>query len=528
MAKEKSCKHKHSRGFSQKVQHKLLTVGIVLYMGFMSALFYHQDNLLAQIDFLENVEDHQTLMHDIIDHEDHTELKGKFRKSNTHRVKTYGKHGSKGGDSVFGGFIAGVVLISFSLPIVWMNERKQVKIAQTIVKAKKCIKKDISIEDPNEENNFELVHAKGLVSTSAPVVDSVFALEQENTIKIQRIVEVYQWRETKHTRKIDSDEEEITYKHSKEWSSTKINQNDFQGEVSDEEAKTNPEEWPCDNETFTCEAANLATFKISTSQISRMNDYQQLDIQEKVDDLIGTATGVFEEKGFAPPVFKDNAGKQYLQTYEGSPDVGDLRVRWEEVQCKNYTFIAQQIKDENDEFTFRTWNPQKVDAELDEETDQDIEACCPAVCLPCYLVELCFKTAFQETIDTVHPGSKSANWVFKQLSSANDSSTVCFRWVAWFMNVFGHYLLFTPIIKLLSWIPLVGKLLAAVLSFAVAIFALIWASTLHFAILCAAWIFYRPLYGILLGACVGLGVYVMFFVKYDIDDESPGKDIKEE
>jgi hypothetical protein len=88
-----------------------------------------------------------------------------------------------------------------------------------------------------------------------------------------------------------------------------------------------------------------------------MNDYQQLDIQEKVDDLIGTATGVFEEKGFAPPVFKDNAGKQYLQTYEGSPDVGDLRVRWEEVQCKNYTFIAQQIKDENDEFTFRTWNP---------------------------------------------------------------------------------------------------------------------------------------------------------------------------
>jgi hypothetical protein len=227
MAKEKSCKHKHSRGFSQKVQHKLLTVGIVLYMGFMSALFYHQDNLLAQIDFLENVEDHQTLMHDIIDHEDHTELKGKFRKSNTRRVKTHGKHGSKGGDSVFGGFIAGVVLISFSLPIVWMNERKQVKIAQTIVKAKKCIKKDISVEDPNEENNFELVHAKGLVSTSAPVVDSVFALEQENTIKIQRIVEVYQWRETKHTRKIDSDEEEITYKHSKEWSSTKINQNDF-------------------------------------------------------------------------------------------------------------------------------------------------------------------------------------------------------------------------------------------------------------------------------------------------------------
>ena len=177
LPREKNCKHKH-RGFSQKVQHKLLTVGIVLYMGFMSALFYHQDNLLGAMDILEN-EDHQTLMHDILDHEDHTELKGKFGKSNRQIVKTNGKHGSKGkgGDSVFGGFIAGVVLISFSLPIVWMNERKQVKIAQTIVKAKNCIKKDISVEDPNEENNFELVHARGLVSTSAPVVDSVFGLE---------------------------------------------------------------------------------------------------------------------------------------------------------------------------------------------------------------------------------------------------------------------------------------------------------------------------------------------------------------
>lgn len=88
------------------------------------------------------------------------------------------------------------------------------------------------------------------------------------------MVEVYQWKETKHTRKIDSDEEEITYTHSKEWSSTKIDQNAFQGEPEEEECKTNPEEWPCENETFICEGANMASFKVSASQISRMNDFQ--------------------------------------------------------------------------------------------------------------------------------------------------------------------------------------------------------------------------------------------------------------
>lgn len=244
------------------MQHKLLTVGMVLYVGFLSALFYHQDNLLAQLD-LGEVEDHSTLMHDVLDHEDHSELKAKFHKSNTRIVKRHGPHGSKKDDSVFGGFMAGVVLISFSLPIVWMNERKQVKIAQTIIKAKKCVKKDISVEDPNEENNFELVHARGLVSTSAPLVDSVFALEHENAIKIERLVEVYQWRETEHRRKINSDEEEITYRHHKEWSSTKINQNDFQGDPQDE--RTNPEEWPCEHEVITCEGANLASFKLNSS-----------------------------------------------------------------------------------------------------------------------------------------------------------------------------------------------------------------------------------------------------------------------
>jgi hypothetical protein len=66
------------------------------------------------------------------------------------------------------------------------------------------------------------------------------------------------------------------------------------------------------------------------------------------------------------------------------------------------------------------------------------------------------------------------------------------------MSVLGHYLLFTPIIRILSWIPLVGALLSKIIAFAVIIFALLWASMLHFAVLAIAWIFYRPLFGFLM------------------------------
>ena len=78
------------------------------------------------------------------------------------------------------------------------------------------------------------------------------------------------------------------------------------------------------------------------------------------------------------------------------------------------------------------------------------------------------------------------------------------------MSVVGHALLFYPIISVFAWIPLVGKLIAAVLTFAAIIFAFVWATTLHLFILSLSWLVYRPLYGLLLLTGVGLGIGLMF------------------
>ena len=78
------------------------------------------------------------------------------------------------------------------------------------------------------------------------------------------------------------------------------------------------------------------------------------------------------------------------------------------------------------------------------------------------------------------------------------------------MSVMGHYLLFSPIIALLSWIPLVGFLLAGVLKFAAILFALLWATIVHFLVLSVAWIVYRPLIGCLLLAVVATGIGLCF------------------
>ena len=45
---------------------------------------------------------------------------------------------TKGG-GIFGEFILGLILIGFALPMVWMNERKQVKIYKVLDKGREQV-----------------------------------------------------------------------------------------------------------------------------------------------------------------------------------------------------------------------------------------------------------------------------------------------------------------------------------------------------------------------------------------------------
>ena len=84
-----------------------------------------------------------------------------------------------------------------------------------------------------------------------------------------------------------------------------------------------------------------------------------------------------------------------------------------------------------------------------------------------------------------------------------------FRYSALFMLILGIYLLFSPVIALFKFIPLIGWFLAHIVSFAATIFAVLVGSILHLLTLTAAWIFYRPLFGICLLFGVGLLIGIL-------------------
>jgi len=120
------------------------------------------------------------------------------------------------------------------------------------------------------------------------------------------------------------------------------------------------------------------------------------------------------------------------------------------------------------------------------------------------------KAAFQETLHAVKAGDKSADDIFDEMEDSNAGTTSCLRYTAWGMNIVGHILLFWPIIKVLSWIPLVGGLLSYTMFVAACCCACVWGSMLHFLVLGVSWIVYRPLYGALLLTVAAVSIILVF------------------
>lgn len=93
--------------------------------------------------------------------------------------------------------------------MVWMNERKLVKIYKVIAAGREnCV--EANAEAPDDANNFKLVHAKGMLSTEKTVDDEAFGLSKEGLVKLRRDVEVYQWVEEEES--YQSDDETKTRK----------------------------------------------------------------------------------------------------------------------------------------------------------------------------------------------------------------------------------------------------------------------------------------------------------------------------
>jgi hypothetical protein len=79
------------------------------------------------------------------------------------------------------------------------------------------------------------------------------------------------------------------------------------------------------------------------------------------------------------------------------------------------------------------------------------------------------------------------------------------------MLFFGIIFMFAPLLELIVWIPFVGWLIAHGVSFVILIFSFVFSTTVVAMLIGLAWIYYRPVKGIIFFSIAIIGIIIMFF-----------------
>ena len=119
--------------------------------------------------------------------------------------------------------------------------------------------------------------------------------------------------------------------------------------------------------------------------------------------------------------------------------------------------------------------------------------------------------AFEEVVDCVKDTKMSAEAFFDSQDEMIKTSSRIIRPLGILLTIFGLFMLFMPFIVLLKWIPLVGWLLGGIVAVAAFVFALVVGTVISCLVIAIAWVFYRPLIGVLMLTLAGIGIYFIFF-----------------
>lgn len=128
----------------------------------------------------------------------------------------------------------------------------------------------------------------------------------------------------------------------------------------------------------------------------------------------------------------------------------------------------------------------------------------------CMCVGCCFQTIFEEVIDHAADGTMTASAYFSSQEKNLQVATNMIRLLGIIAAVAGLWFIFTPIIVILKWVPLIGLFLGGVAQLASFLFALLAGVSVSLFVISLAWLFYRPFLSLSMLAISGLGGYLIF------------------
>ncbi|HEW98880.1 MAG: hypothetical protein DRR16_02185 [Candidatus Parabeggiatoa sp. nov. 3] len=368
--------------------------------------------------------------------------------------------------------LIGFLLFAASFPALFLNEGSAVHLSQKLDEGENIV---ISIDanriDPI--NDDQLVHLSAKATTDETLTDSTFAIVVEKAIKLRRIVEMYQWNETEASETEElvggGTERRTTYTYTEIWYDILIDSDYFK--LSKEHQ--NPPRMPISFDAFNAKTVTLGEFTLSDSLIANMNNYDWLPLTTKTfERLPETLRNQFNSHATSGKRIQLYGNYYYIGQNPMVPQIGDLRIKFEAILPTTISVAAKQSGSELTPYTTKVGG----DIELFEY------------------------------------GAVTAEQMFKRAKQFNNLLTWALRFVGFSMMFFGLMMIFNLLRTLSAFLPFV----ASIVEFISVIVAFIISLTLSIMTISFAWIYHRPLIGILL---LVLGVSILFFLKYSVNSE---------
>ena len=390
------------------------------------------------------------------------------------QVTTKTSYGQRLGNS-FKGIGSGFLLLIIGTVLLWWNEGRAVKTAKMLNRAEKVAVEMPDVRTVDPQFDGKLVHASGMTATNDVLIDNIFGIK-ENAVKLERKVEYYQVRETSTSTtkdKIGGGQETVTtYDYKEGWSSTRINSSEFKDEayrgVNFVLCDAGSDRWTAENVTF-------GAYRLPKELISSISGDRPVDLNISEDILKRLNRAAVTAKRDTSKAVQAVAGElKYIHINENvlyigadnmNPQVGDVRITFTKVLPAEVSVLAKVSGD-----TFQ------------RHTDKN-----------------------GKNLETLSMGVKSMDEMFSSERSSNKMWT-------WILSILGFFLIagglkgiFEILVTILKVIPFIANIVNLAMNVVLNVVAFAWT----FIVIALAWVYYRPVLGILLLA-IGVGALVFF------------------
>lgn len=349
-------------------------------------------------------------------------------------VTTQG-YGSRLGNSI-SGMLFGFVMVIASFILLYWNEGRAVEAMQALSRgAKAVIEVAATRVDPSA--NGKLVHLSGPVSTVTPARDPMFGVTAPGLLRLQRTVEMYQWKEETHSETHKSiggtKTTRTTYTYSKGWSSTPINSSQFHHP----DGHANPP-MPLQSETFNSATAKLGVYTLG------------VDVLEQISAFTSFSPG----SSTTLPAGWTREGEMFFHGSgnTSNPTVGDTKVSYTAIPARPISVVAADSGG-----TLTTYHD--------------------STGYPIVLAAL---------------GVASSAELFHAKQRAENHWTWILRGVGFLVMLFGFMLIARPLSVVLAVVPLLEGIASAG-TFLIALFL---ALPLTILVIAVAWVSHRPFVGV--------------------------------